>query len=91
MWRPMTTRHSVSGVDKISPIGPHSQDQKIAATITENGESPVEWPYSSGSIAWPVIPSATMKKAAVHSAIDQPGSIAAARTTGSSAEISEPT
>ena len=35
--RCLTTRHSVSGVDRISPIGPHSQDQKIAATTTEKG------------------------------------------------------
>ena len=41
--RPSTTRQSVSGVDRISPIGPHSQLQKIAATTTEIGESPVLW------------------------------------------------
>ncbi len=40
----MTTRHSVSGVDMIKPIGPHSHVQKMAATITDAGDRPVEWP-----------------------------------------------
>ena len=43
------TRQSVTGVEIISPIGPHSHVQKMAATITDTGESPVEWPYSKGS------------------------------------------
>ena len=49
MWRPATTRHSVSGVETSSPIGPQIQLQKIAATTTDSGDRPVLWPYSCGS------------------------------------------
>lgn len=50
-WRPITTMRSVNGVDRMSPIGPQSHDQKIAATTTENSDSPVLWPYTKGSFA----------------------------------------
>ncbi len=36
----------VSGVERISPMGPQSHDQKMAATTTEMGDSPVLWPYT---------------------------------------------
>ena len=81
---------SVRGVERISPIGPQIQLQKIATTITAVGDRPVLWPYSSGSSTWPVIASLTRNSPAVHSAIDQPGSTAAASAVGRTAAISEP-
>ena len=44
MHRPITTRHRVSGVERIRPTGPHNHDQKMAATTTEKGERPVLLP-----------------------------------------------
>jgi len=43
-WRPITTRQSVIGVERMRPIGPHIQVQNTAATITATGERPVECP-----------------------------------------------
>ena len=41
MCRPATSRHKVSGVDRINPAGPQSQLQNIAPTTTESGDNPV--------------------------------------------------
>ena len=38
---PMTTRHTVSGVERTSPSGPQTQVQKIAATSRATGVTPV--------------------------------------------------
>ena len=40
-YRPSTTMHTVSGIDSSSPTPPHSHVQKLAATITATGDSPV--------------------------------------------------
>ena len=45
----MTTRQVVKGVDKASPIGPHSHAQKAAAISKATGVMPVLWPNNSGS------------------------------------------
>ncbi len=91
MWRPSTTRQSVSGVDRISPTGPHSHAQKMAEMTTDTGDSPVLWPYTSGSTICPVTGSTTRNSATVDSAMVQPGSTAAAMVIGSTAEPMAPT
>ena len=44
----MTTRQTVSGVERMSPTGPHSHVQKTAATISAMGVTPVLELYSQG-------------------------------------------
>ena len=62
MWRPATTRQRVSGVETMSPTGPHSQLQNIAAMTTDSGDSPVVWPYSCGSMSCPATNSTPTNK-----------------------------
>ncbi len=63
----------------------------MAATTTENGDRPVLWPYTIGSMTWPVMPSTITNRPPVQSTIDQPGSTAAASASGSAAAMKEPT
>ncbi len=91
MWRPATTRHSVSGVDTSSPIGPQIQLQKIAATTTDSGDSPVLWPYSCGSTTCEETSSTAAKRPSVSSISDQPGSTAAAISPALPAAMNTPT
>src|SRR3954454_945904 len=48
---PMTTTHTVIGVERSNPTGPHSQVQNAAANSTASVVNPVLDPNSSGSSA----------------------------------------
>src|SRR5277367_7055960 len=89
-WRPNTTRQIVNGVAKIKPIGPQSQVQNVAETITATGDRPALWPYTIGSTTCPARGSTIKKSAAVQRTIVQPGPTAAASTSGNIAEITAP-
>ena len=41
MCRPITTRHTVNGVARTSPTGPHIQVQNTAATMSAIDDTPV--------------------------------------------------
>ena len=89
--RPSTTRQTVRGVASRRPMGPHRSTQNKVETTMATGDSPVCWPYSTGSMTWPARGSATMNRAAVGSTMLQPGSTAAASTMGKKAAMIDPT
>lgn len=81
----------MSGVDRISPIGPHSAVQKVAAAMMDSVDRPVLLPYSQGSMRLLLISSSAMISPSVISSICQPGSTAKASASGKAAEIMAPT
>ena len=78
------------GVDSISPIGPHSAVQNMAARISDSVDTPVLEPYSQGSMRLLLISSSVAMSATVHSTMSQPGSTANAMATGNTAPIIGP-
>src|SRR5690242_8108649 len=86
----MTTRHTVSGVERTRPTGPQSQVQNVAATRTATGDRPALAPKSQGSMAWLVINSTAMKRPKVSKKADQPGAIASESASGKSAVTQVP-
>src|SRR5678810_38618 len=90
-YLPITARHTVSGVDRNKPIGPHSQLQNTAATITANDDTPVLEPYSQGSTRLLLINSSVTNNPIVHAAMAQPGSTAIANPIGIIHAITGPT
>src|SRR5579883_1832999 len=57
---PSTSRHVVSGPDRMRPIGPHRNDQKAAATSWATSDMPRLVPNSQGSNTYPASNSKTM-------------------------------
>jgi hypothetical protein len=90
MWRPSTTRQTVSGVASSSPIGPHRKAQNAAETMMAMGDRPVLWPYSSGSTTWLTSTSVTMNNPSTNTASDQPGEITTASSTGGTTAMTVP-
>ncbi len=89
-WWPITTRHTVRGVAMIRPIGPQSQVQNIADTMTARGDTPVRLPKNHGSIRFEVTSSTTPNRTATHSTSDQSGEMAKAIISGSTADTTDP-
>ncbi len=89
-YRPITSRHTVSGVDMMSPTGPHSAAQKVAATMSDSADSPVLEPYSQGSMTLLLTSSSSTMRPSVHSTRSQPGSTAKARVSGNAAAMNGP-
>ena len=89
--RPITSRHTVSGVDSTSPTGPHSAVQNVAATISDMADRPVLAPYSQGSTRLLLMSSSTTMRASTQATIVHPGSTAKASSSGNTAPTSGPT
>src|SRR3990170_3624882 len=88
--RQSTTRQTVSGVDKTSPMGPHSAVQNVADATTATGDKPVLCPYTIGSITCPTTGSTTINSANVQSSMVQLGSTATESTSGNAAAMTAP-
>src|SRR5690606_3342181 len=91
VWRPKATSVAGSGVAINSPIGPHSQAQKTADTITATDGRPVLEPYSQGSTALVTSSSRTTYMQTTRSGVVQPSKCASDSRIGMPAAISGPT
>ena len=87
----MTARHTVKGVARISPAGPHSAVHTTADTMMASGDKPVLAPYSQGSMRLLLTSSSVTTRAKVQPSICQPGSTAKASANGNAAAITGPT
>src|SRR5205823_6116448 len=90
-WRPKTTTQSVSGVDSMSPAGPHSTVQSTVVSISANEEIPVWVPYSHGSIKLPVTSSSVANNRNTNNGGFQLSNTASESSRGSKAATSDPT
>jgi hypothetical protein len=68
-----TTKHTVSGVAKTSPTGPHSQVQNAAMTSTAISDTPALSPYKRGSKKKLIISSMARKEPTIIRDVIQPG------------------
>src|SRR5437764_9615164 len=75
-YLPSTTRQTVSGPDSTRPIGPHSHAQNAADTSSATSLTPIDWPYSSGSMTLAVTTSITRIRPTTHSGCVQPVDVA---------------
>ena len=89
-FAPMTTRQTVSGVERMSPTGPHSHVQNTAATMSAIGVTPVLELYSQGSIRLLLSSSRIMKRPIASNGIVQLGETASESVIGSAAPIQGP-
>src|SRR5450631_3182051 len=89
-WRPITTRHTVRGVDSNNPIGPQISDQKMAANKTANEEIPVWAPYSNGSNTFATSSSTTRYSNRVYNGLVQVAKMASESKIGKTAASGDP-
>src|SRR5262245_28171229 len=81
-WRANATRHAVAGAASTSPIGPHSQAQKIAERTIAKGDRPMRVPSSQGSKRLLLTTSSAKKISAISSGNVQPLEVATASAIG---------
>ena len=89
--RAKTTRSTVKGVERTSPIGPHSQVQKAAPTRSASADTPALQLKSSGSSTKATVTSVTMKSPVMSSGLVQPSKTARLSMMGTSAATHAPT
>ena len=86
-----TTMHTVSGVARMRPIGPHSHVQNAIAMSSPTSDTPALRAYSRTSSTPPVKSSSTPNRPMTSSAGGQPGNTARHIATGRPAPIQMPT
>ncbi len=91
MWRPITTRQTVSGVDSSKPTGPHNVVQTSAAKIRAKDKTPALVPYSHGSSTLLLINSSRRIRPMVWSGAVQSLETVSESRTGKDAAIHGPT
>src|ERR1700682_3716962 len=89
-WRPITTRHTVRGVDSNNPIGPQISAQKMAANKIANEEIPVWAPYSNGSKTFATSSYKTRYSSTVYSGFVQFAKMASESRIGNTAASGDP-
>src|SRR5579864_7008972 len=91
MWRPSTTTQTVSGVERISPAGPHSVAQNTVVSSSASDEIPVCAPYSSGSSKFAMTNSKMVKSRKTNNGGIQLSKTASESTSGSKPALTDPT
>src|SRR5687767_10408869 len=89
-YLPSTTRHTVSGLDKTRPIGPHKKPQNTAASTVATTETPMLMPYNQGSMMLLLTSSSTIKKPMTASGGHQLGNWTTLRAIGRMAATGAP-
>ena len=82
--------HTVNGVAKSRPTGPHSHVQKVAATMTARELMPVEWLKTIGSMMFTKVSSTTASRPTVSSIGRQESNTASESSTGKAAAMGAP-
>src|SRR3984885_10186711 len=90
-YRPKATKEAVRGVESSRPIGPHSQVQNIAETMTAKGDIPALPPKTIGSITLLVNTSRKQYRPRVRIGAVHVVEMATERTSGKKADIHSPT